>query len=131
MNTAEMEKLASMFLGQYDARAKDVIWQEHRTAFRSFWSEQVLAQETGVIPDDTCDVIIRILDRHGKGNTRDREAVARIMVPQGAMRTLLNSLHFNRDLALLIDSILKAEDPEHMAERIDDLMQALQGAHAS
>jgi hypothetical protein len=37
-----------------------------------------------------CDRVIRILDRNGKGNTKDSHAVAKVMIPQGAWRRMLN-----------------------------------------
>ena len=43
--------------------------------------------------------IIRILDRNGKGNTKNSEAVAKAMIPQGAWRRMFNEFHSNRELA--------------------------------
>ena len=40
--------------------AKDAIWRQHSATFRRFWSGQVLAKGAGTIPDDACDVVIRI-----------------------------------------------------------------------
>ena len=81
------------FLESYDAPAKDAIWHQQSATFRRFWSEKVLAQGTGPIPDEECDVVIRILDQNGKGNTKVSEAVARAMVPQNVWRKLFNALH--------------------------------------
>ena len=36
----------------------------------------MLSEQRGPISDEDCDEIIRILDRNGKGNTKDSEAVA-------------------------------------------------------
>ena len=127
MNKALMDGMVAKYLESYNAPAKDAIWQQHSATFRRFWSEQVLAQEKGAIPDDACDAIIRILDRHGKGNTRDSEAVARVMVPQGVWRRIFNSIHSDRDLARLIDSIFTAEEPGHKATLIDELYRTNEG----
>ena len=127
MNKALMDGMVAKYLESYNAPAKDAIWQQHSATFRRFWSEQVLAQEKGAIPDDACDVIIRILDRHGKGNTRDSEAVARVMVPQGVWRRIFNSIHSDRDLARLIDSIFTAEEPGRRATLIDELYRTNEG----
>jgi len=78
------------FLKHYDAKAKDANWLRQSEVFKIFWSERVLAKGTNPLPDEDCDVIIRILDRNGKGNTKDTEAVARAMVPQGAWRRMFN-----------------------------------------
>src|SRR5260370_33052187 len=98
----QLETLIAEFKKTYDARTKDEVWRRQSLAFRQFWSERVLAKETGAIPDEECDVVIRILDRNGKGNTRDSEAVARAMGPQNVWRKLLNALHSNPKLALLV-----------------------------
>jgi len=44
--------------------------------------------------------IIRILDRNGKGNTKNSEAVAKAMIPQGAWRRMFNEFHSNREQAV-------------------------------
>jgi hypothetical protein len=76
MNKALMDGLVAKFLQSYDAPAKDATWQQHSATFRRFWHDQVLGKGTGTIPDDMCDVVIRILDRNGNGNTKESEAVA-------------------------------------------------------
>ena len=88
-----LKALIPRFRDNYDAPAKDAIWQQHSATVRRFWSDKVLAQGTGTIPDEACDVVIRILDRNGKGNTKESEAVAKAMVPQGVWRKLFNGLH--------------------------------------
>src|ERR1017187_9726004 len=84
MNKALMDVLVAKFLEWYDAPAMDAIWQQHSATFRRFWSGRVLAKGNGTISDDECDVVIRILDHTGKGNTKESEVVAKTMVPQGA-----------------------------------------------
>lgn len=121
MNTA-IADLIPNFLQAYDAPAKDKIWQQQSANFRRFWSEQVLSATKGTISDDDCDVIIRILDRHGKGNTKGSDAVAGgIMMPQNAWRKLFNSFHTDRKLGSLVDSIFKEPDPSLKASLINEL----------
>jgi hypothetical protein len=127
MNKALMDGLVAKFLGSYDAPAKDAIWQQHSATFRRFWSEKVLSRGAGLIPDDECDVIIRILDRNGKGNTKASEAVARAMVPQGVWRKLFNALHTDLGLALLVDSAFKEKELDRKAALIDELHKANEG----
>ena len=115
------------FLESYDAPAKDAIWHQQSATFRRFWSEKVLAQGTGPIPDEECDVVIRILDQNGKGNTKVSEAVARAMVPQNVWRKLFNALHTDQKLALLVDSVFKERDLDRKAALIDDLYKANEG----
>jgi hypothetical protein len=110
------------FLEGYDSAAKDAIWRQHSAAFRRFWYEQVLSKEDGAIPDEACDAIIRILDRHGKGNTKESEAVAGgMMMPQNAWRKLFNSLHTDRELSSLVDSIFIEGVAARKAALIDEL----------
>src|ERR1039458_8011443 len=101
MTKALMEGLAAKFLESYKASAKDATWQQHSATFRRFWSDQVLPKGTGTISDDVCDVVIRILDYHGKGKTKESEAVAGgMMMRQDAWRKLFRSQgnrhHFGR-----------------------------------
>jgi len=74
MNKALIDGLVAKFLKSYNAPAKDAIWQQHSVTFRRFWSEQVLAEGKGAIPDDACDAIIRILDRHEDYEEKAEEA---------------------------------------------------------
>jgi hypothetical protein len=128
MNKALMDGLVAKFLESYDAPAKDAIWQQHSATFRRFWSDKVLAKGTGTIPDDACDVVIRILDRHGKGNTKESEAVAGgIMMPQGVWRKLFNSLQNDQNLASLLDSSLKETNLDRKTALIDELHKYNEG----
>ena len=127
MNKALMDVLVAKFLECYDAPAKDAIWQQHSATFRRFWSGQVLAEGFGTISDDDCDVVIQILDRTGKGNTKESEVVAKTMVPQGSWRRLFNAFHTDQKLASLVDSIFKESDLEHKAILLDQLYAVNEG----
>ena len=127
MDKALMDGLVAKFREAYDARTKDAIWQQQSAAFGRFWREKVLSQDAGAIPDEECDAVIRILDRHGKGNTKESEAVAKVMMPQPAWRRLFNDLHGDRKLALLVESVLKEKDLDRKATFIDDLYKANEG----
>lgn len=123
-----MDVLVAKFLECYDAPAMDAIWQQHSATFRRFWSGQVLAKGTGTISDDECDVVIRILDHTGKGNTEESESVAKTMVPQGAWRRLFNAFHHtDQKLASLVDSSLKEVDLKRKAALLDELYAANEG----
>jgi hypothetical protein len=124
MNKSSMDGLVARFLESYDAPAKDATWQQHSATFRHFWSDQVLAKGTNNISDDACDVVIRILDYTGKGNTRQSESVARTMVPQGVWRRLFNGLHTDQKLASLVDSSLKETDLERKINLLNELHAA-------
>jgi len=121
MNKPLIQDLISRCLQSYDSVAKDLIWQRQSAEFRKFWSEQVLAQGHGVIPDDTCDAAIRILDERAKGNTKGSEVVAKTMVRQNVWRKLFNILHSDQKLAHLVDSIFKENKVERKVALIDEL----------
>jgi hypothetical protein len=127
MDKASIDGLVARFRVAYDPTPKDAIWQQQSAAFRRFWREKVLSQVAGAIPDDECDAVIRILDTHGKGNTKGSEAVANVITPQGAWRRLLNNLHVDQKLALLVDAVFKERDLDRKAAFIDDLYKANEG----
>lgn len=117
----DISALIGPFLSSYDAVAMDQVWMELSQRFHRFWNERVLSDDPGTIPDAECDEIIRILDRNGKGNTKDSESVARAMVPQGAWRRMLNEFHDNKALGGLVTKVLTERDPVHKAALIDEL----------
>lgn len=117
----DISALIPQFLSTYDAHAMDQRWQELRQRFRTFWSDRVMAGDTSPIPDADCDEVIKILDRNGKGNTKDSEAVAKAMVPQGAWRRMFNEFHTKKKLAEALDRVLVEPDPHHKAALIDEL----------
>ncbi len=121
MNKPLIRDLISRFQENYDPIAKDLIWQRQSAAFRKFWSEQVLAQGHGVIPDDICDAVIRILDERAKGNTKGSEVVAKTMVRQNVWRKLFNILHSDQKLARLVDAIFKEDKVDRKVLLIDEL----------
>lgn len=117
----DISALIGPFLSTYDAEAMDQIWKGLSQRFHTFWNERILSGGTGTIPDSECDEIIRILDRNGKGNTKDSESVARAMVPQGAWRRMLNEFHDNKALGALVTKVLLESDPDRKAALIDEL----------
>jgi hypothetical protein len=127
MEKAPLSGLVARFLEAYDAPRKDAIWQEQSATFRRFWCEKVLSKDTEAIRDDECDAVIRILDKHGKGNTKESEAVARCMTPQGAWRRLFNELHADAKLALLVNRVLKEKGVDRKTAAIDELYEANRG----
>lgn len=83
----------------------------------------------GPISDEDCDRCIAILDRNGKGNRKGSEAVAKVMVPQGAWRKLFNEFHSgNRELGAAVDKIFSAPDPAARASAIDAVYRLNAGA---
>ncbi len=121
MTKPNLAPLIAEFNQDYDADAKDQVWEKQSKQFRDFWEKRVLGSSSAPITDDECDKIIRILDRNGKGNTKESEAVAKAMVPQGAWRRMFNEFHANNELGTLVTAILREVDPEKKAGLIDKL----------
>lgn len=116
-----MSAMFQSFLSEYDVQTMDNTWLVLSQQFRQFWNERILSADPAPIPDSDCDEFIRILDRNGKGNTKNSEAVAKAMVPQGAWRRMFNEFHTNQKLGSLVYQIL-TEDQTHLkAALIDDL----------
>lgn len=127
MSNTNLSPLIKEFQRTYDPEAKDRIWKNQSEQFRNFWVNRVLNGPSDTIPDIECDKIIRILDRNGKGNTKDSEAVARAMVAQGAWRRMLNEFHTNKALGSLITNIFEETDPGRKAGLIDELYKKNEG----
>lgn len=121
-NTQELNELFNKFQASYNTHSKDETWHELSQKFRKFWVDRVLASGQGEpLSEAECDEIIRILDRNGKGNTKDSEAVAKAMIPQGAWRRMFNEFRTNPELSNLVDRVLKASNSEERAHLIDQL----------
>jgi hypothetical protein len=128
MSKALIPSLAQEFLKTYDAIASDQVWTRHQQAFHSFWSNRVLATESPPLQEIECDEIIRILDRNGKGNRKGCEAVAKVMVTQGAWRRMLREFRANPKLATLLTRIFEEHDSKKKAALIDELYTVNKGA---
>ena len=124
----DLSGLIGPFLATYDAEAMDKVWSELSQSFHKFWNQRILSDDSGEILDSECDEIIRILDRSGKGNTKDSEAVARAMVPQGAWRRMFNEFHANKKLGELVNKVLAEGDPVRKSALIDQLYKKNTGA---
>lgn len=123
MSTTMITGLVAGFLQQYDAALKDAVWKQQSNTFRVFWTQRVMGPGSERLSDEECDAIIRILDRNGKGNSKDTEAVARAMVAQGAWRRMFNDFRANKELAELLNRILVEPLPDRKAELIDQLYE--------
>jgi len=109
------------FEAVYDVDKKRAVWSDQSAQFREFWASRVMGNDSNPISDEDCDKAIKILDRNGKGNNKDTEAIARAMVSQGAWRRLFNELHTNRKLGSVVNKILTEQDSLAKAKYIDEL----------
>jgi MoxR-like ATPase len=127
MSKASIPSLAKQFLSIYDAVARDQVWKQQQEKFRSFWANRVLATTSAPLSEDECDVIIRILDAHAKGNTKDSESVARVMVTQKTWRRMFTELRANQKLAGSINHIFETDNLDQKAVLIDQLYEMNKG----
>lgn len=79
------------------------------------------------ISDDDCDRVIMILDRNGRGNSPQTEAIARVMIPQGAWRRMLNEFHIDKELGGAVNKILISTGLEERAQAINLLYELNKG----
>jgi hypothetical protein len=126
--TQDLTKLFAAFLQGYDVEKKDAIWTSHSQKFRTFWNDRIIAGGEGELEDPEIDEIVRILDRNGKGNTKDTEAVARVMIPQGAWRRMFNEIKAKKALAKALNDVFHETDAEKTAVAIDKVY-ALNAGH--
>lgn len=125
----DLKALVAPFLAEYNQTIIDEIWRDQSRRFRDFWTTQIMAPTGGPISDQVCDPYIAILDRNGKGNRKGSEAVAKVMVPQGAWRKLFNQFHSSdRELGNAVNEVFGARGPEARAAAIDAVYQLNAGA---
>ncbi len=125
----ELKALVASFLDGYEESRINAIWHDQSRRLRDFWTTRVMAPAAGTISDDDCDRYIAILDRNGKGNRKGSEAVAKVMVPQGAWRKLFNEFHSgNRELGAAVDKVFSASEPAARASAIDAVYRLNAGA---
>jgi hypothetical protein len=127
MENKQLKKLFDAFISNYPEEGMNAIWTNHSLKFKEFWYEKIMTSDKQELNDSEVDEIIRILDRYGKGNTAQSEAVARAMIAQGAWRRLFNQLKEEKQLSKTIDIILTSKDPEQRSKHIDKLYTLNEG----
>src|ERR1700735_4310983 len=123
----DFTKSFSSFLRNYDADKKDAIWAAQSQKFRTFWTAHIMNGAEGELDDPEIDEIVRILDRHGKGNTKESEAVARVMIPQGAWRRMFNEIKSKKSLAKALDNVFQEPDTDKRSAAIDEVYSLNEG----
>jgi len=127
INKSEISKLYADFIQQYDAREKEKIWESHREKFQRFWNDRIISSSGEELTDDEIDEIVRILDRSAKGNTKNSQAVARVMIPQGKWRSMFREFQKDEKLRSVINSIFTESDMHKKAESINELYKINEG----
>ncbi len=129
MSNVNVISLIPAFLKTYNAKDMDSIWAQHQSVFRKFWSERLMSTGSAPLSENECDSIIRILDCSGKGNTKNCQAVARVMITQGAWRRILAEFHSNAALGKLITRIFEEDVADKKGALIDELYRVNEGKH--
>jgi len=111
------------FLKGYNSIERDEIWNQHTRTFKTFWNTKILNDAVKELDDFEVDSIIRLIDRHARGNTARDEAIAKIMIPQGVWRRMFNQIKKDKKLAKLLDEIMGTFDTEKRIKLIDDLYE--------
>ena len=119
MEKQDIGTIFSSFMNNYPEEQKNKIWEDQSLKFRNFWDDRIMNSSSPELSDDDIDEIIRILDSHGKGNTRTSEAIAGVMIPQGAFRRMFKQIRSRRDIAACLDKIFKAKTAEERISNID------------
>ncbi len=122
MTLVELKSLFETFINHHNEEAKNKIWTRQSAEFREFWEEKIMTTNTEELYDQDIDEIVRIIDRKGKGNTKDSDAIGQMMIPQGAWRRLFNQLKEDKKLSSTINSIFQAESESELASKINDLI---------
>jgi len=121
MENERLKELFETFLNNYQEETINNIWVTQRSRFRGFWDKKILRPESDELTEQEIDDIVRILDSNGKGNTKGSEAIAGVMIPQGAWRKLFNQLKEDKELAECINSIFVSISVEERVKYIDAL----------
>lgn len=129
MEKQRLQHLFNAFLAGYDTELKDGIWAKQSQQFRDFWNNKVLSKEKGELNDAEIDQIVKILDKNGRGNTRESEAVARAMVAQGAWRRMFNGIKARKEFSSLLNEIFLENTVDKKANLINKLYKLNEARH--
>ena len=111
------------FLKGYNPAERDEIWSQHTHTFKTFWNTKILNDGVKELGDFEVDNIIRLIDRHARGNTVRDEAIAKIMIPQGVWRRMFNQIKADKKLAQPLDQIMGTFDTEKRIKLINELYE--------
>ena len=115
-----IKSLYEDFIQKYKSNI-ETIWDNKSAEYRTFWQNKILNSYEGDLTDDEIDLIVRILDTKGKGNTKESVSIANAMVPQGAWRKLFREIKSSDKIKRLLDSILKERNEDRLINLIDKL----------
>lgn len=126
MEKEQLNQQFKNFLSQHDSEDEAITWKKQSALFRNFWSNKVMPNLKEDLNDSETDQIIKILDQNGKGNTKESEAVARAMIPQGVWRRMFNELKNKKHLGQCLDKIFKSSGEDRI-NAINELYKINEG----
>ncbi len=129
MERQQIQQLFKAFLSRYDAESKDSIWAKQSQQFKDFWNKRIVSIDKKELEDAEIDQIVRILDRHGSGNTRENEAVASVMIPQGAWRRMFRGIKEKNEFSKVLNEIFLERDIETKSGLINKLYKLNEEKH--
>ncbi|PIN74271.1 hypothetical protein COV20_01490 [Candidatus Woesearchaeota archaeon CG10_big_fil_rev_8_21_14_0_10_45_16] len=127
MDKETIKKLYDEFLNEYDADKKDQIWQEQSKMFREFWTDFLLNDNVKELNESQIDEIVKILDKNAKGSTKEDEAVAKAMIPQGVWRRMFNEIKENKEIREKLFKIISSENDEEVISAVNHLYKINEG----
>jgi hypothetical protein len=113
----KISELFNEFMQSYDEETKNSLWEKQRDDFFSLWDKSLLEK----LQKSEIDKIVKLLDKHGKGSTSDDEAVAHVMVPQGAWYRIFSDFLEQPELRKKCNLILTLNDDNSLIKLIDDV----------
>lgn len=115
------------FSEEYNFNLKEKIWEEKQNEFSAFWNMRIMDEASPELKEEEIDKIIQILDRNGKGNTKEHEAVAKAMIAQGAWRRMFLEIRENKKLKDTLNKIFTSEGDRIIESEIDNLYKINEG----
>lgn len=119
MDKTELAQKYSEFLARYDENTKNNIWRQQSQKFKTFWDTRIM--QGTVLEDYEVDEIVRILDRHGRGCTKNNETVANVMISQGMFYRMFRDIKKSEHLRRHLDTALKTNSDDDRIKAIDSL----------
>jgi len=126
MDKEKILKLFEDFIKNYNREKSRSIWIEKSKQFREFWNNRILNNPENNLNESEVDQIIRILDAHAKGNTKNDEAVANCMIPQGVWYRMFNEIKQNKELQNILTKMFQSEG-EEIIPLVDTLYRINEG----
>ncbi len=115
-----------IFSEGYNEAEINQIWKLQSEQFKEFWNDRIM-QGNQPLEDSEIDEIVRFLDKKAKGSRPTDEAVASVMVPQGAWRRMFNQFKEHAALRNALNAAIFANNNDNRIRAIDELYIANQG----